>query len=173
MSKTDLPFTVEEYRTRLANVQANMAAAGIEVLLVTAPENIFYLTGYHTVGYFSFQMLVVSIDRDPVMLVRGLNVTQARASWIEDVEGYSDTEDVNDWIYDCLSKYDLAEARLGNQDNAFFFTVAQYKMLVARLGKEPLDGSGLVEKARLIKSPRELAYMREAGAAAPPPSTPR
>ena len=163
MSKTDLPFTVEEYRTRLANVQANMAAAGIEVLLVTAPENIFYLTGYHTVGYFSFQMLVVSIDRDPVMLVRGLNVTQARASWIEDVEGYSDTEDVNDWIYDCLAKYDLAEARLGNQDNAFFFTVAQYKMLVARLGKEPLDGSGLVEKARLIKSPRELAYMREAG----------
>ena len=63
MSQGDLPFTVEEYRTRLKNVQANMAAADIEVLLVTAPENIFYLTGYHTVGYFSFQMLVVE-DRN-------------------------------------------------------------------------------------------------------------
>ncbi|MDP7242111.1 MAG: aminopeptidase P family N-terminal domain-containing protein, partial [Rhodospirillales bacterium] len=68
MSQGDLPFTVEEYRTRLKNVQANMAAADIEVLLVTAPENIFYLTGYHTVGYFSFQMLVVPIDRNPIML---------------------------------------------------------------------------------------------------------
>ena len=137
MSKTELPFTVEEYQTRLKNVQANMAAADIEVLLVTAPENIYYLTGYHTVGYFSFQMLVVPIDRTPVMLARGLNVTQAQAAWIDDVEGYSDTEDVNDWVYDCLAKYGLADKRLGNQDNAFFFTVTQYKKLVARLGTEP------------------------------------
>ncbi len=163
MSQGDLPFTVEEYRTRLKNVQANMAAADIEVLLVTAPENIFYLTGYHTVGYFSFQMLVVPIDRNPIMLARGLNVTQAQASWIDDVEGYSDTQDVNDLVYDSLAKYGLADKRLGNQDNAFFFTVTQYKKLVARLGKEPIDGSGLIEKVRLIKSPQELAYMREAG----------
>ena len=163
MSDDGLPFAVEEFQARLAAVRRNMDAAGIEVLLVTAPENIFYLTGYHTVGYFSFQMLVVPLERDPIMLVRGLNVAQAKTSWLDDVEAYSDTTDVNDWIYQMLAKYGLADKRLGSQDNAFFFTVAQYKQLAQRLGREPADGSGLVERVRLIKSPRELAYMREAG----------
>ena len=108
-------------------------------------------------------MLVVALGRDPIMLVRGLNVSQAQASWIKDVEGYSDTDDVNDWIHRMLGKHNLATKRIGSQDNAFFFTVAQYKKLVARLGKEPIDGSGLIEKVRLIKSAKELAYMREAG----------
>ncbi|MDA0676003.1 MAG: aminopeptidase P family N-terminal domain-containing protein, partial [Proteobacteria bacterium] len=75
-SSRKLPFDIKEYRQRLARVRKNMEKAGADVMLVTAPENIYYLLGYHTVGYFSFQVLIVALDRDPIMLARGLNTTQ-------------------------------------------------------------------------------------------------
>ena len=44
-SETPLPFTREEYASRLAAVRRSMAdAAGVEVLLTTVPENIVYLS---------------------------------------------------------------------------------------------------------------------------------
>src|SRR5439155_1411608 len=41
----DLPFSREEYRTRLMNVRQDIAARGLDGLLVHTPENIYYLTG--------------------------------------------------------------------------------------------------------------------------------
>ena len=164
MAEAILPFTVEEFRQRLDKVQKGMEAAGVEVLLVTAPENIYYLTGYHTVGYFSFQMLILCLDRDPIMLARGINAEMARhQSWLSDVESYGDTDSPNDALVRVLESHGLAKKRIGNQNDAFFFSVSQYKRLVAALGRDPLDGSGIIERVRWVKSPAELAYMREAG----------
>jgi len=38
-------FTAAEYAARLAAVRAAMAKAEADLLLLSAPENIFYLTG--------------------------------------------------------------------------------------------------------------------------------
>jgi Xaa-Pro aminopeptidase len=43
-----LPFRVEEYRTRHERVRADMAACGMDLLYVTSPANLFYLTGYES-----------------------------------------------------------------------------------------------------------------------------
>ena len=42
--RNPLPFTREEYASRLAAVRRSMDAAGVEVLLTTVPENIVYLS---------------------------------------------------------------------------------------------------------------------------------
>jgi Xaa-Pro aminopeptidase len=46
-----LPFSIEEYRDRHARVRAAMAVRGIELLYVTSPANLFYLTGYEAIWY--------------------------------------------------------------------------------------------------------------------------
>ena len=46
----DLPFPVEEYRSRVSRVQAEMAKRGIDVLMINHLENIYYLSGYRTIG---------------------------------------------------------------------------------------------------------------------------
>ena len=61
-------FKPEEYRQRLDGVRSRIAALGADVLLVNTPENIFYLTGYQTPGYYWYQALIVPVDRDPVFI---------------------------------------------------------------------------------------------------------
>ena len=68
-----LPFTDEEYAARLAAVRRNMEAAGGEVMRTTVPENIVYLTGYHSLGYFTFRVHHRGVidDRDIDNIVGG------------------------------------------------------------------------------------------------------
>ncbi len=165
LRRNELPFTLEEYAARLEKVRRGMRERGIEVMLSTVPENIVYLTGYHSLGYFTYQILIVSLEQDPILLTRAMNMDKARAdSCLEHIEGYRDTEDPDDATYRVLSAYGLLDKRIGNQDDAWFFSVGRYKKLVARLGVDDLpDCSGIVEQVRRIKSAQEIAYLREAG----------
>jgi Xaa-Pro dipeptidase len=161
----ELPFSREEYAGRLAAVRRRMEAARIEVLLTTVPENIVYLTGYSTLGYFTYQILVIALDRGPILLTRALNVEKAQVdSCLDLIEGYTDTEDPDEATYRVLESHGLLGKRLANQDDAWFFSVARYRKLLGRLGVDGLaDGSGIVEHVRRVKSPREVEYIRQAG----------
>ena len=160
-----LPFTEEEYAARLAAVRRNMEAADIEVMLTAVPENIVYLTGYHSLAYFTFQLLVVPLDHPPILLVRGLARHKARIdSCLEHVVGYFDNTNPDEATYRLLADYGLLGRRIGNQNDAWFFSPSRYHELLTRLGVDGLpDCSGLVEAVRKRKSPREIEYIREAG----------
>ena len=165
MDTDTLPFTRDEYASRLARVRARMESAGIDVLLTTVPENIVYLTGYSTLGYFTYQILVVSLEHDPILLTRAINVEKAQVdSCLRNIEGYTDTEDPDDATYRVLERYRLLGTRISNQDDAWFFSVGRYKKLLRRLGVSDLpDGSGTIEQVRRVKSAREIDYIRQAG----------
>ena len=49
--KPALPFPEFEYRQRRERVRDEMAARGIDVLYVTSPPNLLYLTGYQAIWY--------------------------------------------------------------------------------------------------------------------------
>ena len=165
VERSELPFSDEEYSGRLEAVRRNMDAAGVEAMLLTAPENIVYLTGYHSLGYFSYQILIASLAHAPVLLTRAVNIGKAQIdSNLRNIEGYGDTEDPDDATYRVLDSYGLIGKRIGNQADAWFFSVGRYKKLCGRLGVDDLiDCSGLVEEVRRIKSTREIEYIREAG----------
>jgi Xaa-Pro dipeptidase len=161
----ELPFSREEYAERLDRVRRRMEGAGIEVLLTTVPENIAYLTGYSSLGYFTYQILILSLVEDPILLTRAINVEKAQVdSCLRLIEGYRDTDDPDAATYQVLERYRLLGKRMANQDDAWFFSVARYKKLLGRLGVADLrDGSGIVEHVRRLKSRREIEYIRQAG----------
>lgn len=49
--RTKLPFEESEFKDRVARVRKSMEKNEIEVLLVTSPTNIYYLTGYSALLY--------------------------------------------------------------------------------------------------------------------------
>lgn len=160
-----LAFSREEYAARLARVRQGMDEAGAEVMLTTVPENITYLTGYSTLGYFTFQILILSLEHDPILLTRAINVEKAQLdSCLQHIVGYADTDDPDEATYAVLKRFGLLGKRITNQDDAWFFSVSRYKKLVRRLGVTDLpDSSGIIERVRRVKSPKEIEYIRQAG----------
>ncbi len=166
MATKQLAFPVEEYRERLAKVQHVLHARNLDGLLVHTPENICYLAGYQTSGYFAYQVLFVPREGDPLLLMRQLEQTNAdEYSWLEaDRQAiYLDIEDPVEVTYRILEKEGGTDKRLGVEKNSWFFTIKQFEQLSALLPKSRLvDCSDVVDEIRLIKSPREISYMRKA-----------
>jgi Xaa-Pro dipeptidase len=139
-----------------------METAGLDVLLVVAPENLFYLTGYETIGYASFALLLVRRDAEPLLFVREMERTVAETTtWLSGFETFADTEDPVERAADLLRKRGWLDGRIGVELGESFVSPATMDRLRRRLG-EPADGTGLVEPGRRIKSAEELAWIRRA-----------
>lgn len=158
-----LPFPREEYDERLSAVRRGMAVAGVEVLLLFAPANIAYITGYNTVGYTNYQCLAVPMAGPPVLVVRLLEQAVARATtWLETIVTYADHEDPAVAVRRALHDAGLGGRRLAVEQTSPLFSVRSYTHLAEVLGAPLADGSGLVEAVRVTKSPREIACLRSA-----------
>ena len=158
------PFAVSEFKARLKAVRAGMAAKKIDILLVTGPENIYYLTGYRTTGYYVYQALAVPASGDPQFVVRKLEMSNVQGlSWIKTGYAVADTESYFEATANCVEKLGGARARIGFDDQGFFLPASILDALRARLKRATfVPAGGVVEQVRLIKSPQEIAYIRKA-----------
>ena len=156
-------FPVEEYQQRLAAARARMSAQGIEVLLCTERENIYYLSGHQTFSFSTFQLLAVPLQGEPALVVRYFESMQAHHhSWLSDIVTWDDTDDPVAVTIEALKKRGWLGRTTGVEETGSFLDVATWKKLgtfIPRL----VDGSRIVESCRATKSAREIAHMREAG----------
>lgn len=161
--QTNLPFSMEEYRTRLAKYRKELAARGVGSAVVTLPENIYYLTGFHAQSFFrgKFFGLVVTQQEEPILIVRILEEPLVRAlTWIERCESIRDTDDTFEVIERALKAAGAAN-RIGLEHE--HLSHGFMRRLAERIpGVEFPDISGTVEKLRLVKSDAEVEYIRRA-----------
>lgn len=66
------PFSDAEMARRLAAVRGAMAADGVDIALLSAPENVFYLTGLDHWGYFAPHVLIVAATGEMVLVTRAM-----------------------------------------------------------------------------------------------------
>lgn len=84
-------FPPEEYEERLARVRASMERRGLRASLISAPENVYYLTGLDHQGYFAYQALMVPLDGTPILVTRAMEraTVEDQAPGVRHI-GYSD-----------------------------------------------------------------------------------
>lgn len=162
--KKNLVFPVEEYRRRVEAVQKGIQEQDLKGLILFSPEHIFYLSGFQTFGYFSYQSMVVPAEGEPVLILRFLESFLAEHySWVEQVERWDDHEDPVDVTVRVLRERGLDTGRLGTEDNGFYMPYTVRRRLMDALSDATLvDGTSLVERVRIRKSPAELEYIRKA-----------
>lgn len=163
-----LHFDRSEYQRRIAATTAALHAAGHDGLLMFEQESMYYLTGYDTFGFCFFQCLYLGADGRLALLTRAPDLRQAQlTSIIEDIRIWTDAEGAQPaaQLKGMLESLGAQGKRLGIETNATGLTYFNGKAVV-----DALDGfchlreaSGLVTRIRAVKSPAELAYVREAG----------
>lgn len=166
MSQNDrIPFSQGEYLRRLDHVIAGMASKGVDALLVRGPENITYLTGYETPGYYGYHCLVLSRTEKPTIIGRKVEVISnaPEFSWLADMVFIEDHETAEQVVTDVLAELGLADKKLGVEKAGFFFTVREFEALKSGLPNAAfVDCSHVVEEARMVKSNEEVEMIRRA-----------
>jgi len=167
MADSWLPFDATEYERRQATLRARMEERGLDAVLLSGPENQYYVTGYETTGFHSFpQTLILPRSAPPVLVTRRLEEGNAAAAYQLACRSYRDDQDPADALALALRDLGLADKPLGVEKAVPWLTVRLFEGLRQALPRATLiDVSGLVELQRAVKSPAEIAYMRQAAVA--------
>ncbi len=166
-------FDKSEYLERIESTKLRMMQFGLEVLIVSDPANMNYLTGYDGWSFHTPQIVVVALAQDePICIVRGIDLGGARGTTILDeanLVGYPDDYVQNnrqhpmDFIAETLEARGLGRGVVGLEMDAYYFTAASAEALEQGLPNATFKNAyTLVNWVRLIKSPAELDYMGQA-----------
>lgn len=160
-----LPFSEMEYERRLRGLHAAMDEAGLDAFISFTPENMYYLTGNDSPGYYFYLACVVARDAAPVNVLRRVESTNTLwRSWSRRVVIYGDRDDPVEATLTLLDDIGVAGKRVGVEAESFFVTPKRYRELragIEKRGGAVLDAQ-IVEPLRLIKSDEELNYIRKA-----------
>lgn len=160
----ELAFEAAEFTGRLAIVQANLSEQGLRGALLFDPENMFWLTGFQTIGYFTFQCMFVPARGLPTVITRVVNRDMALAlPTIGSVEAVLDTQDHVDVLCAFLNR--SGSDRVGLETSSRYLNVRDYRRLLDMSSVTFSDWDGVIERQRRVKAPAQIARMRQAARA--------
>ncbi len=145
-----------------------MRGRDLDALVVSVPENIYYLTGLDHWGFFACHVLVIPMEGSMVLVCRAMErITVENQVNNAEFCGHGDTEEIADYVAGVLAERGLTSARLGIEKRSLFMTPRIYEMILAAAPSvDWSDCSGLIDDLRLVKSPLEQKYTRKAAASA-------
>ena len=165
-------FTLQEYSTRLENVKKIMSDRGLDLLILTDPSNMNYLTGYDGWSFYVPQGVIVSLDKEePMWFGRKQDSNGARITTYlqdENILGYpenliqSPPSHPYDYIANYIHENKCAHKSIGIEMDSYYYTAENHDRLVKQCPNAKFkDAHLLVNWIRFIKSDSEIAYMRD------------
>ncbi|WP_112813963.1 MULTISPECIES: ectoine hydrolase DoeA [Brucella] len=169
----ELNFSRGEYDERIAKTRRAMEKAGFDVIIVTDPSNMHWLTGYDGWSFYVHQCVVLAMDGEPLWYGRGQDGNGAkRTAWIshDSIIGYPDhyvqslERHPMDLLASILEDRGWGKKTIAVEFDNYWYTAAAHHALQKHLPNAQFkDAQGLVNWQRAIKSPTEIDYMRKAG----------
>ncbi len=161
------PFTDPELARRLAATRDEMARRNLDLILLSAPEHVFYLTGLDHWGYFAPHVLMVPSQGDLVLVTRAMEHVVIRnqvrnATFI----GHTDSQTAADVIIKHLAGKTTGQA-IGIEALSAGLSYGMGTTLKEHIDADIWhDITGMLDEIRLVKSPEEQVFMRQAAHAA-------
>jgi Xaa-Pro dipeptidase len=166
-ARMPLHFTDQEYAARKDKARSALQAAGLEALLMFAPESHYWISGYDTFGFAMFQCMVLTARGDLHLLTRTPDLRQAQLTstlgdgeihiW-QDIEGADPAADLARLLADLG-----VSGPIGYESDTAGLTDRNGRMLHRAL-PGLIDASDLIRALRRVKSPAEIAMHRRAAA---------
>ena len=166
------PFAPDEYANRLTRVRSAMVEQAFDVLVIGSPANINWLTGYDAWSFYTPQIMVVGLELDPTWIGREMDAGAAAfTSYLaaEQVIPFPETlvqrtdahpaQFMGEW----MKSKNLDGKLIGYESDAYYFGPASLEHLKRALpGCQWRDSQILVNWQRLVKSPDEIAMLKQA-----------
>ena len=167
-------FDSSEYKARLFKVKQRMNEKGFDMLICQDPANMCWLTGFDGWSFYTPQAVLVLLSEEwPIWFGREQDARSATITTdipesnivpFSEPLVHHETLHPFDELCDYIKLRKWEKTRIGVDFDAHYFTARAHKHLSVGLPNAKIsDNKELVNWARLVKSPAELKYMREAG----------
>jgi ectoine hydrolase len=173
MPDIHLPFSRNEYDERIAKTRRSMIARSVELLIVTDPSNMAWLTGYDGWSFYVHQCVLLPLDGEPLWYgrqqdingaVRTTFMAEGNLFFYPDHYVQSTERHPMDYLSAIITDRGWGKLRIGVEMDNYYFSAAAYMSLVRNLPNAAIeDATALVNWCRAVKSEQELIYMRRAG----------
>ncbi len=168
MPEPNIHFTREEFADRQARVRAALSDNGLDGMLLFKIEDMYWLCGLDTQGFVIFHAMYIGVNGELTHITRSADVPSIEYSSIcDDVHLWVDSLENSPFnsVREVLERFNLKGKRIGVQRDTFGLTSKMGQDLDAAVGDycELVDMSDLIRLMRVVKSPQELEYLRQAG----------
>ena len=86
---SELAFSAEEHQGRVEGVRRAMKEADVDVLLVSHPPNVYYLSGYQSFAMYNGECVIVPPEGPPTLIVHPPELgTALLHTWLDEAHGY-------------------------------------------------------------------------------------
>ena len=144
-----------------------MRRAGVDLLLVSSPENIYYLTGYRTTGYYVYQIFLLPLEGTPQFVTSRLEHTNLARSWIKTGLAIPIDGDPLETTLRAVEATGAVPSRVGYEERGFWLPPMILDGLRERCRQARYSPSGaILERCRAVKSPAEIDCIRRAAGVA-------
>jgi Xaa-Pro aminopeptidase len=164
-------FSRAEMARRYAAAGELMARRGIDALLISGEENFQYFAGTAAslTGHYSLtrpSLFILPVDAEPAIVTQGRN-NLTLGCYVRDIRDYHEVlRFPHEAVVDALTDKGLGAARIGVElglEQRMGLPVAGYLDLVDAMPEAKFsDAADLIIELRMVKSPEEVAYIKEA-----------
>lgn len=175
--ENESPFTADEFQNRLTRLRQKMAAAKIDMLYLMAPESMYYLSGYQAEWYQAqspqawpaSSAIAVHVDHDKYILFDSEREAVLGRIFTRSVDTrYFPRHALRgsaEFVVDELKREGWLNGTVGME----FWSYRPNRVISHRLedafvagGARVVDGTQLLREVRWVKSPAEVACLKEA-----------
>ena len=155
-------FDLQEFESRRENVRRQMALQGIDTLILHSAPNILYLSGHHTLNIWDYQCFVIPAEKPPFMVLWQFERGRFEASAVQtELELYPTHADPIEETCNALRRRGLDQGTIALEAQSRYLVPKMHDSLRDALhGARTVNGSGIVDNVRNIKSAREIEVMR-------------
>ena len=164
-------FPKEEFEDRYARTRALMAERGIDALFITERLNYTYFSGHRScqnpIDKIRSYMFILPKDDEPTLITMPFEVMQIeQTTYIENIQTIGGLTGHPEFIIEVLKSAGLGKARIGAELGREQYLGTNLQAMQQIMGGLPeaefVDASGILLDVRVIKSPREIEYIRAA-----------
>ncbi len=163
-------FTPGEFERRTKRAQEIMRKHSLDALIVTAPPNVRYFTGFDSQFWESPTrpwFVVVPPEGKPIAVIPEIGAPEMAATWIEDIRTWPAPRPADDGTSLLAStigafprRFGRIGAELGREMSLRMPVIQLFDLRDALKGLEVVDGSPCLWQIRMVKSDAEVAHIR-------------
>ncbi|MGB1356979.1 MAG: aminopeptidase P family N-terminal domain-containing protein, partial [Candidatus Puniceispirillaceae bacterium] len=159
-------FSDAEFAARTERAQIQMAAEGLDGLLLMTEPELYYFSGFQTLFWQSPTrpwFLFIPASGKPIAVIPEIGAELMRRGWLDDVRTWSAPQPEDDGISiltELMSPLASKSARLGlmkGHETLLRMPLGDWERLMAALpGIRVADATGLMQALRMVKTDAEI-----------------